>query len=167
MANEQQTTLIRRYPGMDMLPVDAENPADIELAVSEDRTGDTLFSFLWRELGQAETVSAANQLLSMAAGDVKVVVSALESADHGEDPRAVLARSYPGRDMLPVDLSDHAATGKAVDTNEAGDTLFSFLWRELGDADGSMEDALQMAETALADIEAVASAFAPTAAIGR
>jgi len=155
VANEFQIELLRSYPGADMLPIDAEDHEAVDRAVREDATGDTLFAFLWKELGNAENASAADLLMSTALDDTRAVYDALVSSSEDENPKAVLARSYPGRDVIPVDLDDHVAVDRAVREGSTGDLLFSFLWRELGDADGVAE-ARRMAETALDDLQAVA-----------
>lgn len=152
MANEWQGLLVRNYPGIFALPVDVNDIGAIEAAA--DDVGDTLFTFLWRELGNAEGAPAADLLLGQAVDDVEAVKSALESAPDGTLPRSVLLASYPGMASLPLDPADETAVDESVRAGETGDDLFAFLWRELGDA-SSLAEAARMTGTASQDIQSV------------
>jgi len=59
-----------------------------------------------------------------------------------------LLEAYPNIGMLPVD------------PDSVGDTLFTFMWRELADAGETPENAISALDVALSDIEAVRAAIA-------
>jgi hypothetical protein len=55
--NQAQTILLASYPDIDLLPFDSA--AEAEQRVEDGETGDTLFDFLWRELGEDESRSSS------------------------------------------------------------------------------------------------------------
>lgn len=81
MANELQKLLLAAYPNVDLLPFDHADEQDVEAAVQDGRTGDTLFDFLWREMadhsGDAEN---ALEALDHAMRDIRSVREAVFAA---------------------------------------------------------------------------------------
>lgn len=159
MANDQQAVLLRLYPGVHMLPFDVADLGQVEEKVQADATGDTLFTFLWRELANAESSEAAALLMAQALRDVSEVYGAFEVNDRAETAHQTLLRSYPGTDVLPLDLNDHESVAQAVAEDRTGDTLFGFLWRELADAE-THHACLDLLAKAADDLLAVSDGFA-------
>lgn len=71
----------------------------------------------------------------------------------------IACQSYPNGDLLPVDLGDGEAVAKAVGYNHTGDTLFNFVFIELGEKDLSRQEALARMYHASDDIEAIINAL--------
>ncbi len=68
----------------------------------------------------------------------------------------LLLEAYPDLDLLPIDPKDHREVDDTVRSHETGDTLFDFLWLELGDVgDAGPEDALRSLDQAIAELQKV------------
>ena len=68
----------------------------------------------------------------------------------------LLMKVYPGVDLLQLDPNDPASVDAMVKTDEVGDTLFTFLWREIGQFQpDETEHVIQALEDAIRDIETV------------
>lgn len=79
MANANQLALLKAYPNIDLLPIDPSDPDGVEAIVAEDATGDTLFAFLWRELGDAgDDRREASAMLALAIQDIGLVKAAID-----------------------------------------------------------------------------------------
>ncbi|ARJ65973.1 hypothetical protein WV31_10070 [Magnetospirillum sp. ME-1] len=79
MANANQLALLKAYPNIDLLPIDPADPESVDALVAEDATGDTLFAFLWRELGDAgEDRREASAMLALAINDIAIVKAAID-----------------------------------------------------------------------------------------
>lgn len=68
--------------------------------------------------------------------------------------QAALLNGYRNVDTLPFDRNNPDDVQRAVDTRTTGDSLFNFLWNELADA-GSAAEAIEMVESAIADLNSV------------
>jgi hypothetical protein len=81
MANSYQKQLLRSYPRIDLLNLDPENEAEVEAAVAEGSTGDTLFDFMWKEFAdhEGEPVEHVLKTLDQAARDIFAVRQAVLS----------------------------------------------------------------------------------------
>lgn len=73
--NPYQRALIEGYPAVDLLPFDTEDHDEIQAAVDSDETGDTLFTFLWRELSDLgeDDPQAVAETLGRAIEDIRAV----------------------------------------------------------------------------------------------
>ena len=85
MANEFQQALLQSYPNIDLLPLDVSDVADVAFQVKADATADTLFSFLWRELGDAEGKDEAVKNLMRAMSDIQTVIDAIDTSEDFEE----------------------------------------------------------------------------------
>ncbi|MDE4914367.1 hypothetical protein PQI07_27225 [Methylobacterium sp. 092160098-2] len=82
MANEFQKLLLAAYPNQDMLNFDPTDERQVEDAVREGSTGDTLFDFLWKELADhsGDEVEHVLKSLDQAARDIQAVREAVVAA---------------------------------------------------------------------------------------
>lgn len=85
MANEFQQTLLQSYPDIDLLPLDVTDTADVAFQVKADATGDTLFTFLWRELGDMENREEAVRVLMRAMEQIQTVLDAIDTPEDFEE----------------------------------------------------------------------------------
>lgn len=80
--NEYQRIACQKYPQADLLPFDVDNSEEVRIAIDEDATGDTLFNFVYYEmgdLGNNGTLEDAVDALRHAQDDLQRVIDALEA----------------------------------------------------------------------------------------
>lgn len=70
--------LLTAYPQIDILPIDPDDLRQVDEAVRNEETGDALFNFLWRELGEAGRSDEAIRVLDQALEDLQAVRDAIE-----------------------------------------------------------------------------------------
>lgn len=74
-----------------------------------------------------------------------------------KENREILLKGYPFIDLLPIPLDDHDQIDKLVKSDETGDTLFNFLWRELSSID--KDEVIPNLEKSINDLSAIYAAF--------
>lgn len=81
MANDYQKRLLESYPNIDLLNLDAGDEAQVEAAVADGSTGDTLFNYLWKEFGDhdGDSIEHVLKTLDQAARDIFAVRQAVLS----------------------------------------------------------------------------------------
>jgi len=154
MANAYQSALLEFYPTVDMLPIDRNDPEDIDRRVAQDGIGDSMFQFLWNELGVADSTPSAEMVLDMAIQDIEEVMEAFRRQPGRTDLRRILVESYTKETKFGFDLNDEEAVQSAVDENRTNDLLFTFLWRDLDGVDDP-EAAVEGLEAAITEIGTV------------
>ncbi len=149
MANEHQKTLLATYPSVGMLPIDPADPESVEEVVTNDGVGDTLFTFLWRELADVGDEDAADAVraLNVAIADILAVKAAIvEKAGlpaplytvglhhHRHGVSTYLFRSEVGRRMNRAEFIDCLDEGFEADRDESVE-LTTFAERDILDLD--------------------------------
>lgn len=149
MANEHQKTLLAAYPSVGMLPIDPADPESVEVVVESDGTGDTLFSFLWRELGDVGDESAADAVraLNSAIADIEAVKNAILGKaglptpsitvglhHHRHGVSTYLFRSTKGRLMGNAEFIERLDEEFEADRDESVEVFF-YPEREILDID--------------------------------
>lgn len=73
----------------------------------------------------------------------------------------IACQGFPNGDLLPLDLEDGESVAEAVKGHDTGDTMFNFVFIELGEngPDLSRQEALARIYHARDDIEAVIQAI--------